>query len=86
MKKFQHYAITYIVLLFYFSFLLLPMIWIIYSSFRTQDAIFSGRILSAFNEFTLENKDMNFFCNKCESTDIEILSGRELQITSIEID
>ena len=41
---------------------------------------------SCENEFTLENKDMNFFCNKCESTDIEILSGRELQITSIEID
>ncbi|GAK59573.1 binding-protein-dependent transport systems inner membrane component [Candidatus Vecturithrix granuli] len=55
MKKFQHYLMTYFVLLLYFSFLLLPMIWIIYSSFRTQDAIFSGRILSALNEFTLEN-------------------------------
>ncbi len=31
------------------------MIWIIYSSFRTPDAIFSGRIFSALNEFTLEN-------------------------------
>ena len=55
MKKFQHYVITYFVLLLYFSFLLLPMIWIIYSSFRTQDAIFSGRILSSLNEFTLTN-------------------------------
>lgn len=55
MKKSQHYFITYFVLLLYFSFLLLPMIWIIYSSFRTPDAIFSGRIISALNEFTLEN-------------------------------
>jgi ABC-type glycerol-3-phosphate transport system permease component len=31
------------------------MIWIIYSSFRTPDAIFSGRIFSALNEFTIEN-------------------------------
>ena len=41
---------------------------------------------SCENIFTLEDKTMNFFCNKCKSTDIEILSGRELQITSIEID
>lgn len=57
MKKhrFRDILLTYIVLLGYFSFLLLPMIWIIYSSFRTPDAIFSGRILSALNEFTLNN-------------------------------
>lgn len=55
MKKFRYYFMTYFVLLLYFSFLLLPMIWIIYSSFRTQDAIFSGRIFSTLNEFTLEN-------------------------------
>jgi ABC-type glycerol-3-phosphate transport system permease component len=33
----------------------MPMLWIIYSSFRTPDAIFSGRILSSFQEFTLDN-------------------------------
>jgi ABC-type glycerol-3-phosphate transport system permease component len=47
--------ITYIVLLMYFSFLLLPMLWIIYSSFRTPDAIFSGRIGSPLSELTIAN-------------------------------
>jgi ABC-type glycerol-3-phosphate transport system permease component len=57
MKKYRvrDMLLTYIVLLGYFSFLLLPMIWIIYSSFRIPDAIFSGRVLSAMNEFTLDN-------------------------------
>jgi ABC-type glycerol-3-phosphate transport system permease component len=55
MKKFQYMLVTYLVLLAYFSFLLLPMIWIIYSSFRTPDAIFSGRVLSSFRELTLDN-------------------------------
>ena len=31
------------------------MIWIIYSSFRTPDAIFSGQILSKFSDLTLNN-------------------------------
>jgi ABC-type glycerol-3-phosphate transport system permease component len=55
MRNVQHTLVTYIVLLFYFSFLLLPMIWIMYSSFRTPDAIFSGRILTTLREFTLDN-------------------------------
>jgi ABC-type glycerol-3-phosphate transport system permease component len=55
MKKVHYTVITYISLLCYFSFLLLPMIWIIYSSFRTPDAIFSGQILSSFSDFTLDN-------------------------------
>lgn len=55
MRKLQNMIITYIVLLAYFSFLLLPMIWIVYSSFRTPDSIFSGRILSKLSEFTLDN-------------------------------
>lgn len=41
---------------------------------------------SCGNDFTLGKGEMNFFCSKCKSTDIEILSGREFQITSIEID
>ncbi len=47
--------VTYAVLLAYFSFLLLPMVWIIYSSFRTPDAIFSGQILSSLQDLTLDN-------------------------------
>lgn len=55
MKKLPQMIVTYSVLLAYFSFLLLPMIWIIYSSFRTPDAIFSGRMLSSLPDFTLDN-------------------------------
>ena len=55
MKKLHQTLLTYLVLLGYFSFLLLPMIWIMYSSFRTPDAIFSGRILSTVSELTLDN-------------------------------
>jgi len=51
------------VLLAYFSFLLLPMIWIMYSSFRTPDAIFSGRIVSGFSELTLDNYRRIFAVN-----------------------
>lgn len=54
-SRVRHILVTYLVLLGYFSFLILPMLWIIYSSFRTPDAIFSGRILSSFQEITLDN-------------------------------
>ena len=47
--------LTYIVLLAYFAFFLLPMIWIVYSSFRKPDAIFSGHILTKLSDFTLVN-------------------------------
>lgn len=53
--RYRHMLITYVVLLGYFSFLLLPMVWIIYTSFRTPDAIFSDRLLSPLNQFTLDN-------------------------------
>jgi ABC-type glycerol-3-phosphate transport system permease component len=31
------------------------MVWIIYCSFRTQASIFTGKVIPALNEFTLEN-------------------------------
>ncbi len=34
------------------------------------------------NEFTLN--EIDFFCNKCGSVDLEILSGKELFVKSIE--
>ncbi len=34
----------------------------------------------------LEEGEWNFFCEKCESADIELLTGRELSVVSIEID
>ena len=37
-------------------------------------------------EKTYEEGDWRFFCEQCESTDIEIMSGRDLTVTSIEIE
>ena len=45
------YAVIFISLIFF----ILPMVWIIYSSFRTQASIFSGKVIPPLNEFTLEN-------------------------------
>jgi ABC-type glycerol-3-phosphate transport system permease component len=36
-------------------FFILPMLWIIYTSFRTQASIFTGDVISPANEYTLEN-------------------------------
>lgn len=36
-------------------FFILPMIWIIYTSFRTQASIFTGAVLSPWSDYTLEN-------------------------------
>lgn len=80
MRKYQYreMIVTYLVLLAYFAFFLLPMIWIIYSSFRTPDAIFSGRLLSGFNDFTLGNYRKIFAVNDFAVTVInsfEIATG-----------
>ena len=45
------YTVVCISLIFF----ILPMIWIIYCSFRTQASIFSGKVIPPLNEFTLEN-------------------------------
>ena len=37
-------------------------------------------------ETQLEKKDFRFLCGECESEKVEILSGRELRISSIEIE
>ncbi len=38
------------------------------------------------HEYSLEKGEFNFVCKKCESGDIELLSGRELNVSSIEIE
>lgn len=45
------YTVVFVSLIFF----ILPMLWIIYTSFRTQDSIFTGSILSSFDKYTLEN-------------------------------
>ena len=45
------YAVVIISLIFF----ILPMFWIIYTSFRTQPSIFTGDVISPLEEYTLEN-------------------------------
>jgi ABC-type glycerol-3-phosphate transport system permease component len=46
---------AYTVVIISLIFFILPMVWIIYCSFRTQASIFTGKVIPALNEFTLEN-------------------------------
>ena len=45
------YGVVFISLFFF----ILPMLWIIYCSFRTQSSIFTGVVMAPLHEFTLEN-------------------------------
>lgn len=48
------YSIVVLSLIFF----IMPMLWIAYTSFRTQPSIFTGRIISPLSEYTLENYRM----------------------------
>jgi ABC-type glycerol-3-phosphate transport system permease component len=48
-------GLTYLVLLIALLFFILPMLWIAYSSFRTEGAIFTGRVLNPPSGYTLAN-------------------------------
>jgi len=47
--------LAYVVIFVSLIFFLLPMLWIIYTSFRTQASIFTGDVISPLQEYTLEN-------------------------------
>jgi len=47
--------LAYLVVILSLIFFILPMLWIIYVSFRTQASIFTGTVIPPLNEFTLEN-------------------------------
>lgn len=46
---------AYTVVFFSLIFFVLPMLWIIYCSFRTQASIFTGKVIPPLSDFTLEN-------------------------------
>ena len=48
-------TLAYVVILVSLIFFILPMLWIIYTSFRTQASIFTGDVISPLGEYTLEN-------------------------------
>jgi ABC-type glycerol-3-phosphate transport system permease component len=47
--------LSYLVVLTSLVFFILPMAWIIYTSFRTQASIFTGRVIPVLGKLTLEN-------------------------------
>lgn len=48
-------TLTYIICVLAFLFFIGPMLWITYSSFRTQNSIVSGKVFSAAHSYTLSN-------------------------------
>jgi ABC-type glycerol-3-phosphate transport system permease component len=53
-KRVKRYVVTYIGLLFYFSFLSGPVIWLFISAFRDPNYLFS-KSFPHFSEFTIQN-------------------------------
>lgn len=47
--------LAYLVVFISLIFFILPILWIVYTSFRTQASIFTGKVIPPLNEFTLEN-------------------------------
>lgn len=47
--------VNYLLLIIFFSFFLIPIIWIFYTSFRTSSAIFTSNILGGLNKMSLKN-------------------------------
>jgi ABC-type glycerol-3-phosphate transport system permease component len=48
-------TLAYVVIFVSLIFFILPMLWIIYTSFRTQASIFTSDVISPLEEYTLEN-------------------------------
>jgi ABC-type glycerol-3-phosphate transport system permease component len=48
-------VLTYLICLLALFFFISPILWITYTSFRTTDAIFSGKVLTPARQFTLNN-------------------------------
>jgi ABC-type glycerol-3-phosphate transport system permease component len=47
--------LTYVICLLALFFFISPMLWMIYTSFRSTDAIFSGKVSTPMRQFTLQN-------------------------------
>jgi len=48
-------VLAYLIVIISLIFFILPMLWIGYTSFRTQPSIFSGQVISPSSEYTLQN-------------------------------
>ena len=47
--------LAYLIVFISVMFFTVPMLWIVYTSFRTQPSIFTGRVLTPLSDLTLEN-------------------------------
>jgi ABC-type glycerol-3-phosphate transport system permease component len=54
-RRFVRIGLTYVICLLALFFFISPMLWVTYSSFRSTDAIFSGKVLTPASQFTLQN-------------------------------
>ena len=54
-QKLLSAVLSYLVVFISLLFFILPMLWIVYTSFRNTDAVFSGQILTEAANLTLEN-------------------------------
>jgi ABC-type glycerol-3-phosphate transport system permease component len=52
--------LAYLIVIVSLIFFILPMLWIGYTSFRTQTSIFSGQVISPVQEYTLHNYETIF--------------------------
>jgi ABC-type glycerol-3-phosphate transport system permease component len=53
--KIRNTIIAYLVVIISICFFILPMVWIFYCSFRTQESIFTGKIIPPLEGFTIDN-------------------------------
>ena len=54
-RKLQAALLTYLVVIVSLIFFMGPMLWIAYTSFRTQSSIFTEQVISPWDQYTLQN-------------------------------
>jgi ABC-type glycerol-3-phosphate transport system permease component len=54
-RKLQTALLTYLVVIISLIFFIGPMLWIVYTSFRTQSSIFTEQVISPWDQYTLQN-------------------------------
>lgn len=87
-RKIISAVLAYLVVFVSVIFFIAPMLWIIYTSFRTQESIFTGNVFSPLNEYTLENYQtilsvtdfVTYFINSFKIASLVTLSSLFLSI------
>ena len=77
-RRLQNAVLTYLVIIISLIFFIVPMLWIGYTSFRTQASIFTGQIVSPWREYTLHNYE-----TVLSVTDFPLYFWNSLQIGAV---